>query len=148
MILLRQYKLWKLNIPVDSKFIEIFEFVNSTISNLQTFEMSEYADWLFFMNSENLNILQFETKKRILYVRYSNFWEVLETKYNLEYSDIQPFIQSLVEEAYKIKVETTAWVTLTALTVVEEAYKIKVETTISFSKYCTQGGGRGLQNKG
>ncbi len=124
MNLTRVYKLWKLNIPIDSKHLIIFEFVESKLLNLQKFEIKGYPKSVFFMNFNGEYILQiFENKNKYLYVRYPDFWEVLEDEYKLEFSDIQLFLQILVENIYKTKVDTTKYKIKEMFSFVEESYK-------------------------
>ncbi len=128
MNLIRQYKLWKLGVPVDSKILEVFEFVESKISNLQTFEIAEYPEFVFFMNSEKQEILEFEIKKRHVRVRYSDFWGVLQIKYKIAYYDIQKFIHAIVEDMYKLNIYTTDFGFSFGFVNVEEAYTRKFGT--------------------
>ncbi len=100
----RNYKLWKLGVPVDSKYLKIFKFVDSKILNLQIFNYYKYPDCVLYMNNEGLSILWFSVPTKCLYVRDSKFWRVLESNYSLSYDDIELLIRNIVEGVYKLEI--------------------------------------------
>ncbi len=123
MNLTRRYKLYKLGICPDDKDSKLFKFVESKILNLQKFELSRYPRFVFYMNSDNQCIFEYDIKDKTLSVRYSGFWEVLEDVYML--TDFMDFIKSMVLEIYKMKVDTTSLLIFDDIALVEEVYKMK-----------------------
>ncbi len=111
MNLIRKYKLSKvLNQPLTGIELEIIKFIESKISNLIEFKLDNYPDSIFYLDDAGKLILEFielENGNYGLYVRYNNFWEILDIKYSMEYSDTQSIIQYLVENSFKSKIETT-----------------------------------------
>ena len=126
--LLRRYKIHQITPVLSKQELEIIDFIKNKINNLTEFKYSDYPDSLFYMNSEGECILEQDDKNERLYVRYYGFWEVLETKYKLDYIDIQFIIQGMVEIAFKRKVYTPLFVITLNKLWVEIAFKRKVYT--------------------
>ena len=102
--LVRRYKIHQLTPVLTEQELEIIDFIKDKISNLTEFKDSKYPDSIFYMNSEGEWILDQDDKNKRLCVRYEDFWQVLQIKYNLENSDIQYLIQYMIEQAVKQKV--------------------------------------------
>ena len=126
--LIRKYKIHQLTPVLLKQELEIINFIKDKINNLTEFKDIEYPDSIFYMNSEGEYILEQDDKNERLWVRYKEFWEVLETKYLLEYADIQSLIYYIVEEAFKRKVYTPGNSIGTYFTGVEQTFKRKVYT--------------------
>ncbi len=123
MNLTRQYKLWKLGVPMGLGFLEILEFVDSKISNLQKFRMGDYPEYEFYMNADNECVLDYHMVGRYLYVRHQDFWEVLQNKYKIEYSDIRIFLHNKVEEGYGLDIKSISALNMSINGEIEEYYK-------------------------
>jgi hypothetical protein len=104
--LIRKYKIHQITPVLNNDELEIIEFIKGKVSNLTEYKDRKYPDSLFFMNSEGKWILEQNGKNESLWVRYEGFWEVLEIKYQLNYSDIQLIIHGMVELTFKRKVYT------------------------------------------
>ncbi len=131
MNLVRKYKISKiLNQPLTSVEQQIILFIQSWLKDLIPFKMDEYSSSIFYMNSEGLYVLEQNTKSAYIYVRWKDFWNVLEDKYLMKYKDIQDIIKFMVEEAFKQKVATPLFSSNTSSNRVEEAFKQKVATPI------------------
>ncbi len=130
--LFRKYKLYKLGICPDDKDLNMFEFIDSKISNLQTFKMEEYRGLLFFMNTDGENIIQFDARKNCLYAKYSGFCKILQSEYRLENPEIEIFIRSLVDNYVKIDKDPTFYDGLAATDIgVEYAFKKYLKNRLS-----------------
>jgi hypothetical protein len=102
--LYRRYKISLItNDGITSEENEIIEFILDKINYL-TLIIDEYG--YNYINSKEEFILRHDEKSETLWVRYQDFWSVLETKYLLQYVDIRDIIKSMVETTYKIKVGT------------------------------------------
>ncbi len=129
MNLIRKYKISKiLNQPLESIEKEIIDFIHSWLSNLIPFKMDEYPDSIFYMKEDGRYVLEQNNKKDRLWVRYNDFWSVLESKYLMKYKDIQDILKFMIEEAFKQKVATPSIYRLFIPFEVEEAFKQKVAT--------------------
>jgi hypothetical protein len=104
--LLRRYKIHQITPVLNKKELEIINFIKGKINNLTEYKDKNYPDSIFFMNSEGKYILELDDKNEYLGVRYEGFWEVLGTKYKLNYTDIQFIIQGMMEIAFKRKLYT------------------------------------------
>jgi hypothetical protein len=104
--LIRRYKIHQLTPVFSEKELEIIDFVKDKISNLTELKNPNYPNFLFYSDNNGKHILQNDDENKKLWVRYGDFWEVLENKYNLNYTDIQLLIQDVVELTFKRKVYT------------------------------------------
>ncbi len=93
--IIRQYKLYKLGIPTDIAMSEFFEFFETKIFTLHKFEPTQFPKWVFFLDSEGSNVLQFGKEKKLLYMRNSKTrdvfnhhlcsWEFIQKMLNYNY---------------------------------------------------------------
>ncbi len=129
----RQYKLWKLKVPIDSKFEAIFKTFEYEISNLQKFEITKFPNMLFFINFKGLNVLQIKDNKRLFIASPATFLEVVGKKYFDDYDTsvlLPNVIKDMVEEKNNIKIENFELFPHINDFIVENAYKdnkIKLE---------------------
>ncbi len=133
MNLTRQYKLWKLDIPIDSKYIEIFKYLESKLFNLQIYEMADKPEWIFFMNSENVNVLQFNKQDLSLYTNYDNVWSDLEKKYSVKmdetvFHDMRSLLGNMVSGEYDLKINETARGMIVRLPAIEKSYRLTTKS--------------------
>jgi hypothetical protein len=103
MNLIRKYKIHQITPVWNEQELEIINFVKGKISTLVEFKDNNHPKSLFYMNSEGEYILEFDDINKILYVRHDGFWEVLETKYHLNYITINLIIRCMVELTFKRK---------------------------------------------
>ncbi len=123
MNLIRKYKISKLiNQPVTGIEGEILLFINSWLNNLIPFKM-ENSTSIYYMNSEGLYVLEHNPKNKYLYVRWNGFWSVLESKYLIEYDDVQLLLKFMIEERLKQKVDNPWYLIDKEISYVEEAFK-------------------------
>lgn len=125
MNLIRKYKCYKLTGKIDDKTKEIFNFVNENLLNLNKFEVGYYKGWIFYMNSNGKCILEYCLNNFDLFVKYYDFWEVLETKFNLNYYDIQDFIYYRVVKVYKLIIKSTNGYVVINTKMIEGDYEFK-----------------------
>lgn len=80
-----------------SKKLETPEnFVLSFLTGLEESDM-DIRNSIFYYKDNNL-LFELGNKNRILYVNYKLIWSILESKYNLTYTEIQTVIKNVVEE--------------------------------------------------
>ena len=123
--LYRRYKICQLlDEPLLDKDKEIIDFILDKIKDLTIFT---YTDSCYdYMNSKGEFVFEQNEKNDTLWVRYEGFWSVLETKYLLNYDDIQDIIKGMIETIYKMKVETSSILYRSIISMVETAYKMSV----------------------
>ena len=72
------------------------------IKDLTIFHYGGYKNYI----DENGNVVLQLSERKIMWIRYDNFWEVLSNKYLLEYSVIISLFEYLIFMIYKVKVKT------------------------------------------
>jgi len=103
--LYRKYKISQLlDEPLLGKDKEIIEFILDKIKDLTIFIDDKNRH--NYMNSKGEFIFEQDEKNDRLWVRYHDFWSVLEDKYSLNIDDTQYIIKGMVETTYKMKVGT------------------------------------------
>ena len=108
--LYRRYKISQLlDEPLSNKEKEIVEFILTKIKDLTLF-IDDMHNSHNYMNSKGEIIFEQDEENERLWVRYQDFWSVLEDKYSLTYDDIRVIIKSMVETTYKIKVVTADFI--------------------------------------
>jgi PAS domain-containing protein len=125
--LYRRYKISQLlDEPLLDKDKEIIDFILDKIKDLTLYIDEDGCH--NYMNSKCEFIFQHDDKNGMLWVRYQDFWSVLEYKYLLNDVDIQVIIKDMVETAYKMSVVTPMARTTAYWKQVETAYKMSVGT--------------------
>jgi hypothetical protein len=103
--LYRRYKISQLlDEPLSNKEKEIVDFILDKIKDLTLFIDEDGRH--NYMNSKGEFIFEQDEKNDTLWVRYQDFWSVLEDRYSLNRDDIQVIIKGMVETTYKMKVGT------------------------------------------
>ncbi len=99
--------------PIKGKVSEMTDFFISKLHDCELFTHDDYPDWVFFIKkSGNENTVLFEKndKNKVFHIRYSTIWSVFETKYGLEYAEIQSFTQHKLEDLLNCKgYKTILW---------------------------------------
>ena len=114
MNIIRQYKLSLLGI-VDNPFSDdLIDFLNISFKNLVAVKLDDYIDSIFYTNKlDDFTNISFDSafhipkKIKIAYVNYPKIWDVLQTRYNLEYSDIQDIFKFWINKEYHLNIEQT-----------------------------------------
>ena len=133
MNLIRKLKISDI-VPIEftKQELEIVNLFNDKLSDLIIFINESYPDEINYMKPDGSWIMQQDNKYDRLWIRYDGFWEVLESKFCMEYTDIQNLIQAMVERAFKHKVSTPVTKNNIIPVLVERAFKHKVSTPNSF----------------
>ncbi len=136
MNLIRKYKISKLlNKPLIGIEGEIIEFIQSWLKDLIPFKWEKRETSIIYMNSERLFVLEQDNETNILWIRYENFWGVLENKYLMGYEEIQILLKFIVEETFKQYLGLPYKTTATSHIQVEEAFKQKTSLPQSAMDY-------------
>jgi hypothetical protein len=106
MNLTRKYKIHRLTPCLNEQELEIINFIESKIKGLEAVKNDKNPKSTFYINSKGQIILERDDKNDILWVRYKDFWKVLEEKYLLKYADVQDIIQLLVSIHLKFRSST------------------------------------------
>ena len=107
MNLIRKLKISEI-VPVKFSELEqgIIDLFNDKLSDLVVFVDESRPDEINYMKPDGTFIMQQDNKHDKLWIRYDGFWNVLESKFDMEYTEIQNLIQAMVERTFKLKVST------------------------------------------
>lgn len=83
---------------------EVFNDIMSKVTCLK--KLDEYTDSIFYIINDSVYMEQ-DLKTDNFYIRYGDFWEVFETKFDLNYEEIKELLRGLLEERLICKVNTT-----------------------------------------
>lgn len=90
-------------IKENDKHMAMINFLDPFLTNLELIVSEEYPDTLFFkQNNEILFEFDYNSENKYFWVDYSKIWVVFETKFGLNYNEIQAFIKYQVEKGIKI----------------------------------------------
>lgn len=103
MNIIRNYKIFKY-LKKDFKDFDMFNFIEFKISNLIKEEYHNFYEIDTYINNENEFIFKYYHKNNIIRIKYSNFWQVLEQEYLLEYLEIQEILTYLIHQKYNLKI--------------------------------------------
>ena len=93
----------------EDKEKEMKNFLRENLNGTTIKLNDKYPQSVFYLkNDKVLFELYQDGKNREFYVRYDDIWSVFETKYSMEYADIQAFIKNAVETDLKLGSITTA----------------------------------------
>ena len=110
----------------DNEIINLFneitdgiEIVNTNVYNEDGLEFIYHKDgkWIFFQDAKNGNF----------WVNYYKYWSLFESKFSLNYEEIQAITRVLVEEALKREVSTPVESEICQRLQVEDALKRELE---------------------
>ncbi len=129
MNLVRKIKISKItSVEFTEKEKEIIDFINSKLSDLIPFKHDNYPLSIFYMSSNGKWILEQDNNIDRLYIRFDNFWQVLQTKYSMGYNDIQILLQYMVEQAFKEKVTSLRIRGRSKDNQIEQSFKEKISS--------------------
>ena len=89
-----------------SKEAEMEEFFLSIFKKLTTKKSDKYPNSIFFMDGEKCFAEQ-DNKNKYFWIRYEDFWQVFETKFNMNYKETQAFLNGMLEKHLKLEGFTT-----------------------------------------
>ncbi len=125
----RSYKLWKLGIPVGSKHLVIFEYVESKLLNLEPFVVQGISYSVYYMNKEGKCFFEYKQTPSVdvVKIRFLELWETLvnycrEDDVNRE-DDVKDFLYDFIADVYKISGDVKEYAYYNIWVGVEELYK-------------------------
>ncbi len=78
-------------------------FLTKSFGNLTQKKHKDYPDSVFYVDSENQILMEYDKKNERVWISYDNIWSKLERYFYLEYKDIQLIIKDWLEEHYKLE---------------------------------------------
>ncbi len=117
----RQHKLHSFKIPIDSKYIELFKFVESKFSELQEFNSLSLRNWVFFMDLKGICVLQYFKGKKALHINHDVFLEVFKNA-DVNEQDMNLFLQKTFTDKYGFEISSVGKYWQDMLSNIEKEY--------------------------
>ena len=129
MNIIRKLKLSEIiDIEWSIKEKEIVDLFDYWLKDLIVFVDPDKPQETNYIKADGTWVLQQDEKNEKLLVKYIDFWEVLESKYKMEFDDIQSLVKTMVERAFKQQVYTPWYYWSNSEKMVERAFKQQVYT--------------------
>lgn len=87
---------------------EVFLDIMSKITG--TKKSDEYPDSTFYMVGDDV-YMEYVLNSGTFYIKHYNFWQVFESKFNLNYQEISELLSVLLEDELRYKTNNTHYVT-------------------------------------
>ena len=101
----RNIKLQELGITkLSIKEQELLDFLNDNLTDLNTYTSDEYANFLFFGKDIKNIILKYKRDIGYLYVQYDKIWVFFESKFDIQYTEIQSLMRWWVGDNLHLKI--------------------------------------------
>ena len=100
-------------------------YLNKYFGNLTQKTSSKYPNSVFYVDSDNEILMQYNKKNQYVWIHYGEIWSKIESLFYLEYDDIKSIMKHWLEEAYKLKGVTPQGHFFFFSVTLEEAYKLK-----------------------
>ena len=115
----RNIKLQELGIELSDMEQKLLDFLNENLSGLNIYTTHTYSNPLFFGKNKDNLILKYNKENGYLYTHYDKIWSFFESKFDMEYTDIQKLIGWYVGETLNLKVNHTRFTASSNLRVLE-----------------------------
>ena len=106
-------------------------YLNKYFGNLTQKTSSKYPNSVFYVNSDNEVIMEYDKKSKVVWIRYDRIWSKIESLFYLKYDDIQSIMEHWLDEAYKLKGVTPHDYHTGQAYKLDEAYKLKGVTPMN-----------------
>lgn len=104
MKLIRKIKIEQITPVLSEIELEMINFIKEKISNLILYNRENFNEFLYFMNYKNEFIYLYSKNTNIIFVRYFDFYEVLEKVYKMKKEDIINILKYNIEKILKLKI--------------------------------------------
>ena len=93
-----------MNIIVDKPQLvrAVLLYLNNNFGNLTPKTAEKYPDSIFYVNSDNEVMMEYDKENEYVFIHYENIWSKIKSLFHLNYNDIQSIMKVWVEEDYKL----------------------------------------------
>ena len=91
-----------------TKQIEMTNFIISKIDGCKLIVHKDYKESIFFEKNGEI-LFEKHIGNKYFYIKYTGFWQTLETKYGLNHTENQSFTEIVLEDLLKSQVYKTNW---------------------------------------
>ena len=81
----------------------VIKWLNKYFGNLTPKTSSTYPRSVFYINSGNEIMMEYDNKTESVYINDGQIWLKIESLFHLNYRDTQSIIKVWLEEAYKLE---------------------------------------------
>ena len=94
-----------MNIQVNKDQLErvVIKWLNKHFGNLPPKKHKGYPNSVFYVNSDNKVMMEYNHKNERVYIDYDHIWSKIESLFHLNYDDAQSIMKVWVEEDYKLE---------------------------------------------
>jgi len=78
-------------------------YLNKNFGSLIQKTSSKYPNIVFYINSDNDVLMEYDKKTKIVWIHYDQIWSKIESLFYLNYDDIQLIMKLWLEGAYNLK---------------------------------------------
>ena len=93
-----------MNIQVNKHQLErvVIKWLNQHFGNLTLKKHIDHPNSVFYVNSDNEVIMEYDKKNENVYIHYDHIWSKIESLFHLNYGETQSIMKVWLEEAYKL----------------------------------------------
>ena len=97
-----------MNIQINKHQLErvVIKWLNRYFGNLTPKKHKDYPGNVFYLNSDNQVIMEYDQENERIYIHNNHIWSKLESLFHLNYDEIQSIMKVWLEETYKLRVVT------------------------------------------
>jgi len=78
-------------------------YLTKSFGNLTPKRHKDYRNLVFYVNSDNVILMEYDKENEGVWVGYDQIWSKLESLFYLNYFDIQLIMKDWLEEHYNLK---------------------------------------------
>ena len=110
----------------------VIKWLNKHFVNLTPKTSSEFPNLVFYVNSDNEAMMEYDKKTERVYINYDHIWSKIESLFHINRDDVQSIMKVWLEETYKLGVVIPFCCLVQRQFQLEEAYKLEgITPTIS-----------------
>ena len=93
-----------MNIQVNKHQLErvVIKWLNKHYGNLIPKKNKDYPKSVFYVNSDNDVMMEYDQENGYVYIHYDNIWSKIESLFHLNYTVIKLIMKVWLEETYKL----------------------------------------------
>jgi hypothetical protein len=101
----------------------VIKWLNKNFGNLTPKKHKDYPKSVFYVNSDNGFIMEYNKKNEYVYIHNDQIWSIIQSLFNLNYGETQSIIKAWLEETYKLGVVAPFFRNISYFSLLEETYK-------------------------
>ena len=78
-------------------------YLNKNFGNLTQKTIPKYPDSVFYVNSDNESLMEYDKKNEYVWIHYYQIWSKIESLFPIENRETELIMKHWLEETYKLK---------------------------------------------